>query len=89
MLVKGNAHFRTFSVCSQSDACGLMSSPQPPCMLHAIAPQVEQGFAVAGGLFKKYVFSHLVSFFTQLLTIITTTPILLKVLKATVCAAIT
>lgn len=63
MLVKGNAHFRTFSVCSQSDACGLMSSPQPPCMLHAIATQVEQGFAVAGGLFKKHVFSHLVSFF--------------------------
>lgn len=85
-LVKGYVHFRTFSVCSQSDACGLVSSP---CMLRVIATQVKQGFPVAGGLFKKHTFSHLVSFFTQLLTIINTAPISLKVLKATVCAIIT
>lgn len=88
-LVKGYVHFRTFSVCSQGDACGLMPSPHPPCMLHTIEAQTEQGFPVAGGLFKKHSFSHLIYFFTQLLSIIITAPILLKVLKATVCATIT
>lgn len=68
-----------------SDVCGFMSSPQPP-MLHAIATQVEQGFPVDGKLFQKHTFSHLAPFFTQLLTTITTAPILLKVLKVTVCA---
>lgn len=61
-LVKGYVHFRTFSVCSQSDACGLVSSP---CTLCVIATQVKQGFPVAGGLFKNtHIFSSCFFFYS-------------------------
>lgn len=67
------------------------SSPHPLHILFEIAVQVgkQSGGFVLGRLFKEHAFSDLVYFFPQFLTIITTGPLLLKVLKATVCATTT